>query len=231
MVNILFLIASTLQQAITIPFHFLTANHFRQISDTPLILPTMKNIIIIGGSYGGINTAHRILKQASKIGPFKITLVAPNTHLYVNLASPRSIIPGELADDKIFLPIVEGFKQYPANRFEFIIAYAESLDTDAKKITLSHATGKTTLEYDFLILATGSTPVGNTPFKELGSTKATKDALHAFQEQVKKAKTIVVAGAGVTGVEVSGELGYEYGKSKEIILVSNRHSEIARVLY
>jgi L-2-hydroxyglutarate oxidase LhgO len=34
-----------------------------------------------------------------------------------------------------------------------------------------------------------------------------------------KAKTIVVAGGGVTGCETAGELAYEYGRQKEIIFV------------
>jgi hypothetical protein len=34
-----------------------------------------------------------------------------------------------------------------------------------------------------------------------------------------KAKTIVVAGGGVTGCETAGELAYEYGQQKEIIFV------------
>jgi hypothetical protein len=53
----------------------------------------------------------------------------------------------------------------------------------------------------------------------LSGHQATIDALHKVQEQVKAAKTIVVGGAGATGVETSGELGYEYGKDKEITLV------------
>ena len=37
--------------------------------------------------------------------------------------------------------------------------------------------------------------------------------------QVKDAKDIIVAGAGGTGLEVAGELGYEFGKTKTITLL------------
>lgn len=48
----------------------------------------------------------------------------------------------------------------------------------------------------------------------------TKNKLHKIQEQVKAAKSIVVVGGGVTGIETAAELGFEYGKSKEISIVS-----------
>lgn len=176
----------------------------------------MKNVVILGGSYAGVSTAHRILKQATNSTPFKITLVSPNTDFYWNMASPRGIIPGQIEDEKLFQPINAGFKQYPAGQFEFVLGYAESLDVDAKKVKVSN---NITLDYDFLILGTGTNDKEGLPFKGLGSTEATKDALHDFQTKVAKAKTIVVCGAGVTGVEVAGELGFEYGQTKEIILV------------
>lgn len=177
----------------------------------------MKNIVILGGSYGGVSTAHRILKQAPGSASFKITLVSPNTHFYWNVASPRGIIPGQIEDEKLFQPISAGFDHYPAGRFEFIVGSAESLDVDAKTVTISN---NIKLGYDFLILATGTKAKGDVPFKGMGSTEATMDAMHDFQAKVAKAKTIVICGTGSTGVEVAGELGFEYGNTKEIILVS-----------
>lgn len=190
----------------------------------------MKTILILGGSFAGVSTAHRILKQASKTGPaVKVILVSPNTHLYWNIAAPRALLPGQFTDDKIFQSIPDGFKQYSKDQFEHVVGFASNLDAANKKVKVSadvegHKLVKT-VGYDFLIIGTGSRSKEfdddvKAPFKGLGSTEVTKDALHEFQELVKKSKTIVVAGAGPTGVETAGELGYEYGKSKKIILVS-----------
>lgn len=176
----------------------------------------MKNIVILGGSYAGVSTAHRIFKQATNSTPFKITLVSPNTDFYWNMASPRGIIPGQIEDEKLFQPISAGFDQYPAGQFEFVLGYAESLDVDAKRVKVSN---NITLDYDLLILGTGTNAKEGMPFKGVGSTEATKDLLHDFQAKVAKAETIVICGAGVTGVEVAGELGFEYGQKKKIILV------------
>jgi NADH dehydrogenase FAD-containing subunit len=181
----------------------------------------MENIIILGGSYAGVAAAHQLLKQSAKTVPIKVTIVTPNTHFYWNIASPRGLIPGQFTDEQLFQPIAEGFAKYPTEKFQFILATAESIDVKAKTVSIfSSAGGEKTLEYDVLILATGSSTRESIPLKGLGSTEATKEALHEFQTLVGNSKTIVVAGGGVTGCEVAGELGYEYGSEKEIILVS-----------
>jgi NADH dehydrogenase FAD-containing subunit len=185
----------------------------------------MKHILILGGSYAGISTAHRLLKQASKVEPFKITLVTPNTHLYWNMASPRGIIPGQTPDNKLFQPIADGFSNYSVAQFEFILGAAKSIDIEDKSVEIQAKDGsKRMISFDFLILTTGSRTKEITPFKMLDTTEETMDALHDFQAKVKEAKTIVIAGAGFTGVETAGELGYAYGKGKNIIIVSLNHA-------
>jgi NADH dehydrogenase FAD-containing subunit len=202
-------------------FHFFTAYYFHDPRPDPSLksLP-MKNILILGGSYGGISTAHRILKQASTTAPLKITLVSPNTDIYWNMAAPRAAV-GVYDDDKVFRPIAPGFTHY-GNTFEFIVGTAESLDVQAKTVGLA---GGQTLEYDFLILATGSRTKEVTPFKGLGSTKETKEALHTFREKVKESEMIVIVGGGPTGIEFAGELASEYGMKKQVHLVSLHHLE------
>ncbi|PON24162.1 hypothetical protein TGAM01_v206850 [Trichoderma gamsii] len=182
----------------------------------------MKNIVILGGSYAGVAAAHQLLKQPAKTGELKVTLVTPNTHFYWNVAAPRGLLPGQIADEQLFQSIADGFMQYSPGKFELVIASAESLDVKAKKVVAtSPSEGSKTVTYDVLILATGSSMKGAVPLKGLGSTEATRNALHELQSLVENSKTIVVAGAGVTGCEVAGELGYEYRKQKEIILLSS----------
>lgn len=189
----------------------------------------MKTILILGGSFAGLCTAHRILKQATKTGlSVKVVVVSPNSHFYWNVAAPRALVPSQIGDDQIFKSIAAGFKQYPASQFEFVLGSAKSFDVAARKVEISTGSGgngTTTVDYDFLILATGSRPKAGSdgvelPFKNLSSTEETKDALHELQEAVKKSKTIVIAGGGPTGVETAGEIAFEYGSSKKVILVN-----------
>ncbi|KAH9219081.1 hypothetical protein DL95DRAFT_405363 [Leptodontidium sp. 2 PMI_412] len=180
----------------------------------------MKTIVILGGSFGGVSVAHKLLKQAPKTGDVKVILVTKSTHLFFNLATPRAIIPGQFADEKFFQPLAPGFKQY-GNKFEFIVGGAEKLDVASKTVTISGDGGEKVISYDELVLATGSRTKGDAPWKGRGSYEETRDALHDFQARVKKATSIVVGGAGSTGVETAGELGFEYGKVKKITLISS----------
>ena len=61
------------------------------------------------------------------------------------------------------------------------------------------------------------------PFKNLTDTATTKDEIQCLREKIAAARSIVVAGAGQTGVEVAGELGEKYGLAgtKEITLIAN----------
>ncbi|ESZ92491.1 hypothetical protein SBOR_7116 [Sclerotinia borealis F-4128] len=182
----------------------------------------LKNILILGGSYAGVSTAHRILKQSVKAGlSVKITLVSPNTHVYWNIASIRAIILGEMSDEKVFSSIATGFKQYTADEFEFIVGTAEQLDVDNKTVVVSGDSGRSSLTYDFLILATGSRTKEDSPFKGRGSYQDSLDLLHDWQSKVESASSIYVAGAGATGVETAGELGFAYGSSKDITLIAS----------
>ncbi|KAI1109030.1 hypothetical protein F5Y14DRAFT_456428 [Nemania sp. NC0429] len=185
----------------------------------------MKNIVIVGGSFAGVGTAHRVLKQAAKqlpSGSFKITLVSQDSHLYWSIASPRGIISGQLSDDQLFQPIAPGFTQYPAGSFEFVLATATGIDVDKKTLEVVDPEGNAkAIAYDYLLLGTGARANAGAPFKSLGSTEKTKAALHEYQAKIKAAKKIVVVGAGPTGVEVAGELAFEYGLSKEITLITS----------
>ncbi|KAH7364366.1 hypothetical protein BKA65DRAFT_136205 [Rhexocercosporidium sp. MPI-PUGE-AT-0058] len=180
----------------------------------------MKTVLILGGSYGGVSVAHKLLKQAPKTGDVKVILVSKSTHLYFNLATPRAIIPGQFADEKFFQALAPGFKQY-GSKFELVIGTAEKLDVAAKNVVVSGGLGDKIISYDELVLATGSSTRGDVPWKARGSYEATRDAIHDFQARVKKASSIVVGGAGSTGVETAGELGFEYGKVKQITLISS----------
>jgi NADH dehydrogenase FAD-containing subunit len=134
---------------------------------------------------------------------------------------PPKILTLAPRQNQVFLEIQPGFKHYPKNSFEFIVGAASAIDTTAKTVTVTSASGESSQPYDILVIATGTRTQGDLPWKaSLGGYQATKDVLHKFREQVKGAKSIVVAGGGPTGVEVTGELGYEYGKTKEITIIT-----------
>jgi NADH dehydrogenase FAD-containing subunit len=136
------------------------------------------------------------------------------------MASVRAIVPGQFPDDKVFQAIAPGFEHYPAGSFEFVVGTAESVDVSNKSVSIATASGARTQAYDILVVATGSRTIGKVPWKANSSYEQTRDDLHEIQQKVKNAKSIIVGGAGPTGVETAAELGFEFGSKKQITLAT-----------
>jgi len=181
-----------------------------------------KTVVILGGSYAGLHIAHALLKKRDPT--VKVVLVSKNSHFFWNMATVRAIVPGQIKDEDIFKPLSDALSRYPTESYELIIGTAEATDFDARTVTVTPSTGDDgprTLTYDQLVLATGANcPSTEVPWKASGTYEEALALLHATADKVKAAQHIVVAGAGPTGVEVAGELGFEYGKTKEIVLLS-----------
>ncbi|KND94553.1 Apoptosis-inducing factor 2 [Tolypocladium ophioglossoides CBS 100239] len=181
-----------------------------------------KTVVILGAGWAGLPLAHKLLKYTAPKTSLKVILVTPNSHFFWNVAATRGIIPGEIPDSALFLPIAPGFKQYPADAFELVLGTAEGIHQAANAVGIAANDGKRrNIEYDQLVIATGSNISSGLPLKPVGSHKTNLASWHVLQKRVGEAKTIVVAGAGATGVEVAGELAAKYGSSKEVTLIDS----------
>jgi NADH dehydrogenase FAD-containing subunit len=182
-----------------------------------------KTVVILGAGWAGLPLAHKLLKYTSPKIDLEVILVSPNSHFFWNVAATRGIIPGEIPDDQLFIPIVAQFKEHPSGKFEFMLGTAESVlpEKDTVHIKLSDGTSQDVV-YDQLVVATGSRLAGDVPLKSIGSHEHTMAAWEDLKTDIDKAKTILVSGAGPTGAEVAGELAARYGSSKSIRLVSSQ---------
>ncbi|KAE9370961.1 FAD/NAD(P)-binding domain-containing protein [Stipitochalara longipes BDJ] len=193
-----------------------------------------KTVVILGAGWAGLPLAHKLLKYTlPKVKDLKIILVSPNTHFYWNLAAVRGVIPGAFTDDQLFLPIQTGFARYPDGSFQFILGRASSIDPASNMVKIiKNDEFQTSLYYDQLVIATGSQILNNLPLKPVGTHEETTKALHYLQRQIGAAKSIVIAGAGPTGVETAGEIAAHYGAEKEItLLIGGNHAlEASNVL-
>ncbi|KAK8051452.1 hypothetical protein PG993_002837 [Apiospora rasikravindrae] len=178
-------------------------------------------IVVLGGSFAGLQVAHRLLKHTRNTHKdIKVILVSKDSHFFWNLASVRAVVPGVLKEEQYNLPIEPGFSKYPAENFEFIVGTAEAADLDAKTVQVVTATGERSLSYDHLVLGTGSRYLDpNSPWKANGSNEEVMASVRATQEKIRAAQHIVIAGAGATGVETAGEIRYEF-KDKTVVLLS-----------
>lgn len=175
-----------------------------------------KTFLILGAGMTGIPLAHYILKHYSAKHDLKVILVSRSDQFYWNIATPRAAIPGQFTDDKIFFSIEKAFAKYTHRNFEFVVGTVRNWDPDNNTVTLSSNDGRTrTLDYQTLLLATGSDYAGKMPWKLVGTSHETHAALDKLRLEVDEANSIVVAGGGSTGVEFAGELGNKYAKAAE----------------
>ena len=169
----------------------------------------------------------------------------PGNSVTIKAYHLSAIIPGQFADEmvraidpdlrffllnllnhsQVFQEIAPGFKNYPEGLFELVHGTATSLEPSTKTVTVTTPSSTLkTIVYDILVLATGTRTIGEVPWKSAPEGyERTLAGLHKIQDQVKAAKSIVVGGGGPTGVETAAELGFEYGKTKEISLVTSGH--------
>ncbi|RGP62372.1 apoptosis-inducing factor 2 [Fusarium sporotrichioides] len=180
-----------------------------------------KTVVILGAGWAGLPLTHKLLKYTlPKIPNLQVILVSPNTHFFWNVAATRGIIPNAIPDQQLFLPIKPAFDQYPQANFEFVLGKADKIVTELGSVYVACNDGSTReINYDELVIATGSCLASGLPLKPVGTHEETMSAWAQLKSRVGDAKSIVVSGAGATGTEVAGELAARYGSSKEITLI------------
>lgn len=176
-----------------------------------------KKIVILGGSYGGVSTAHYLLKHAVPKLPdpesYQVVLISTSSQTMCRPATPRALISDSMfQQDKLFVSIPKSFSQYAPGSFIFEQATATALDHENRTVSVllakSDDSGNAELRinYHALVIATGS----STPSPLLGLNRdetALRSSWATFRKVLPSARHIVVAGGGASGVEVAGELG------------------------
>jgi len=162
-----------------------------------------RRIVIIGANAAGTDAASAARKTDRKAEI--ILLTKENKGAYSRCGLPF-VLDGHIArfDDLIVYP-PSFYKMMKLDlRLE---TTATSINTNEKTVEIQDKKGRSeTLEYDSLIIATGSKPF--TPPIE-GIDKEGVFTLHTFedgiklQKAMKKAKTAVVIGSGLVGLETA----------------------------
>jgi len=170
-----------------------------------------KRIVIIGGGFAGINLALELGKNKY----YQVTLVDKNNY---NFFPPLiyQVATAYLEPSSISYPIRKRFRS--KDNLHFRLGELQKVVPEAKQIVLSNGT----LDYDMLVFATGAETnyfgMENVrkhaiPMKTLSDAIQMRNRLLThFEEatiardkdEVRKMLTIVIAGGGPTGVEISG---------------------------
>ncbi|MDR2019152.1 MAG: FAD-dependent oxidoreductase [Treponema sp.] len=175
-----------------------------------------KNILILGGGYGGIAAAKKLAKKYKHDSDVTITLV--DRHPFHTLMTELHEVAGHRVEpDSVRVPYA---KIFGASKIKVVLDTIVSVDFAQKQAR----SAVRVYDYDYLVLGSGAEPefFGIPGIKENSFTlwsfdDAMKLRYHiddifekavAEQDRVKRQKmlTFVVAGGGFTGIEMAGEL-------------------------
>ena len=172
-------------------------------------------VVIVGGGFGGLWAAQRFARQ-----PVDVTLVDQRNH-HVFQPLLYQVATASLSPAQIAAPIRKIVGKAPNIRV--LLARATGVDTAQRTVALDDGAGGT-LEYDYLVLATGVTNAyfGHDDWaRNAPGLKSIEDALEirrrfllAFEAAEREADeaarraalTFVVVGGGPTGVELAGAM-------------------------
>lgn len=172
-----------------------------------------KNIIIVGGGFGGIRAALDLAR--AKLPGVKVVLVSDKPHFEYQPALYR-VMTGK-SPLEVCVPLQEIFDGTGVSVVRDTI-----LGVNLRERTLMGSSGSR-YQFDFLVLALGSEAVFfgipglkefSLGFKSIAEALRLKKHLHEIFESCKKgspdekvcAAHILVIGAGASGVEAAGEL-------------------------
>ncbi|RDW84179.1 uncharacterized protein DSM5745_04505 [Aspergillus mulundensis] len=178
-------------------------------------------ILILGGSYAGISTAHYTLKHVIPSLPspdsYQVILVSSSREVLCRPAAPRALLSDTYFDQsKLFVTIEEQFTQY-GQKFHFVHGRAKHLDHTRRVVVIDEITQTTTntgpvhaelqLSFHALVIGTGAST--HSPLFSLNAHGRPELVAKwkEFRTAMADAKSIVIAGGGPTGVETAGELG------------------------
>lgn len=170
-----------------------------------------KRIVVVGGGFAGVTLALKLAKQSG----FSITLIDKNNY---NFFPPLlyQVATGFLEVSNISYPFRKLFRS--KKNLRFILAEFYKVIPGENKIETSSGA----IEYDYIVFATGTQTnyfgmenVKNNaiPMKTISDALEMRNHLLLQMEKAtrttdaeeqKKLLTVVIAGAGPTGVEISG---------------------------
>ncbi|MCD4840052.1 MULTISPECIES: NAD(P)/FAD-dependent oxidoreductase [Neobacillus] len=170
-------------------------------------------IVILGAGYGGLMTTVRLQKHLG-INEADIVLVNKNDYHY-ETTWLHEASAGTLHHDKVRYDILDVIDR---NKVEFVQGTVQQINKEEKKVILENGE----IDYDYLVIALGGEPetFGIKGLKEyaFGITNVNSSRLlrehieyqfatyNTEEEKNDTRLTIVVGGAGFTGIEFLGEL-------------------------
>lgn len=177
----------------------------------------MKQIIVLGGGYGGVLTAKKLAKQLRKQKDIRITLIDRRPY-HTLLTELHEVAANRVEEDSIKVDLKKIFAGF--RNVDVVLDEIGSIDFESQTLVGD----KRNYNYDYLVIGTGSKPTffgipgadqyAFTLWSYDDAVRLKEHVLNMFRqaalernEQVRREMlTFVVVGGGFTGVEMIGEL-------------------------
>tara|TARA_B100000965_G_scaffold406528_1_gene445955 strand:- start:47 stop:1336 length:1290 start_codon:yes stop_codon:yes gene_type:complete len=156
----------------------------------------MKHIAIIGNGISGVTAARHIRKQTD----YKITLISSESTHFFSRTALMYVYMGHMKFEHI-KPYEDHF--WEKNKIELKSAHVERIDAKKKQL---HFSNQEILNFDELIIATGSKPrFFNWKGQDLEGVQGlySWQDLELMQKNTQDCKRAVVVGGGLIGVEMA----------------------------
>ncbi|NLK26655.1 MAG: FAD-dependent oxidoreductase [Euryarchaeota archaeon] len=159
-----------------------------------------RKIIVIGSGAAGMTAASAARKMDKNA---EVTVFTEEEHIAYSPCAIPFVLEGSIKDFNSIIMHDPAF--YQKERDITLHTRTKVASADADKMTVTLSTGET-ISYDSLILATGGTvfipPVEGTHLPGVYKVRYISDGM-AIQEAMQTAKTAVIVGAGVIGLEMA----------------------------
>ena len=159
----------------------------------------MEHIVIIGNGISGVTAARHIRKNSDK----KITIISAETDYFFSRTALMYVYMGHMKFEHT-QPYEDCF--WKKNRMELKKGFVKNIDTNTKTL---HFANDETLQYDKLIIATGSKPNKfGWPGQDLDGVigmyhKQDLEQLEDYAPDNKVCKRAVIVGGGLIGIELA----------------------------
>jgi NADH dehydrogenase len=173
-----------------------------------------KRVIVVGGGFGGLAVAKDLAKHG-----FHVTLIDKRNH-HVFQPLLYQVATATLSPAQVAYPLRSVFRKY--HNVTVLLGNVCTIDRAKKEVFIKGS--QQTFGYDYLIVAAGArhSYFGHPEWEEVAfGLKTTRDALHIrerllysfekaertrYSEKRRRFSTVVVVGAGPTGVEMAGAI-------------------------
>ncbi|KAF9290873.1 Apoptosis-inducing factor 2 [Mortierella alpina] len=169
-------------------------------------------VVVLGGSYGGVACIKKLLQRLPKDSRVTITLVESRDVRYHCIASYRALVQKDFAKN-LWIPYTNLFPTGSPHKIvrakvEHVL-HDHVLVTPTDDSTSDSSKPPQKIEFDYLLIATGSMVPSPAKWRVTSSTKGI-ELMDQTRRDVKECKRILVIGGGACGVEIAGEIKYAF---------------------